>query len=138
MENEHILHAVKGLPKVVPERIVVRQVAVDAELSPVRARMGPCLELRFHHVASGTEIGRVCSREQLWRTQQQEDERQNPRRGIDGKISSGPDELPDFHIAPDRRKKIAPSRLHRLTLVNARAVSARAFRATLANGVHRA
>jgi hypothetical protein len=100
VEKQHILHAVNRFPDVVEGHILIRQVAVHAFFSPVRAGMGPCLEFRFHHMASSAEDRRLRPRKQFRRTQQKEKKHHAAQSYENGDIPLDLAGFPVFHIAP--------------------------------------
>jgi hypothetical protein len=79
-EEPYVFYAVNRFPDIVDGHIIVRQMAVNAFLSPVRPGVRPCLILCVHHVTSAAEERRLGPRKQLWRTQQQKEKYHGPDR----------------------------------------------------------
>jgi hypothetical protein len=56
IEEENIFQSVDRFPGIMDSHIIVRQMAVNAQSSPVGALMHPGLELGPHHVTTHAEI----------------------------------------------------------------------------------
>jgi hypothetical protein len=59
IKDGDILHSVNGFPDIMNPWIIIRQMAVNAHLSPVRAGSAPCIKLGLHDVALNAECGLV-------------------------------------------------------------------------------
>jgi hypothetical protein len=70
IEEENIFQSVNRFPGIMDALIVVRQMAVNAQSSPVGSLMHPGLIFRPHHVTAHAEIGRIRFGQHLHRSKQ--------------------------------------------------------------------